>query len=175
MKDKGDRAEREALAYVKEHWSHLVRSNPMRMLGAGRRDDIGDLAVIDDVVIQVKAASPQTVVRQLRLAAAGAAAQRENADVAWGVGLVKHPRARYGSVRWVVATYQWPGHVEALECGSSSVTALAHARNELAGDRETRVAVVKGRGMPAMWISPIEAWMAAFERVGVRPGASTRP
>ncbi len=168
MKDRGDKTEREALAYLCDRWPHLMRSRPMRQLGAGRRDDIGDLAAIDDVVIQVKASSPKTIVRQLRLAAAGAGTQRENAGAQWGFGLVKHPRARRGSVRWVVSTYQWPGKAAALECGASTIKALAHARNELGGDRKSRVAVVAGRGMPPMWIGPLEAWMDAYEQSVLR-------
>ncbi|WP_277212346.1 hypothetical protein [Isoptericola croceus] len=163
-KIKGDQTEREALAWIATGWPHLLRPNAMRMLGAGRRDDIGDLSAIDDVVIQVKASNPRTLTAALRAAAHGAAAQRVNAAARFEMGLTKYPNARGGSVRWLATSLVWPGPVEAvLDAGAAVSKAVVFVRDEAGPARTDRVAVVHGRGLPVMYLAPAEAWMSAFE------------
>src|SRR6478735_12765266 len=53
-KRKGDRAEREAVAVLCELAPDLVVARPQRLLGAGRREDTGDLWVFPGVTVQVK-------------------------------------------------------------------------------------------------------------------------
>ena len=96
-KRRGDRAEREALAVVCRLAPDLVVARPQRLLGAGRREDTGDLWVLPGVTAQVKHRADPA--QAIRLAADGAAAQARRAGSEFAVGLVPIPRARVGAVR----------------------------------------------------------------------------
>ncbi|MCL6424390.1 hypothetical protein Bequi_13550 [Brachybacterium sp. JHP9] len=102
-KNKGDRAEREYLAYfAREHAEHM-RDDAMRHLGAGRRDDVGDVRLMHGVATQVKHyANPSTAILH---AVDGARRQRENARDSLGVGIVKIPRARAPRPVWLACAY----------------------------------------------------------------------
>lgn len=167
-KAKGDQAERDALAYLLDICDgdpHL-RLNPMRQLGAGRRDDIGDLAVLDDTVVQVKACNPRTLVRSVRSAAEGALAQQANALTPYAVGMTKFPGARTPTVRWIASTYQWPAELDpdagVREFGTAVASALVYVRDDTSpAPRTHRVARISGRGLPPMFVAPFEAWLDA--------------
>ena len=104
---RGDKAEREALAFLTALTPDLVVPCPQRILGLGRHLDTGDLDVYPDVAVQVKAFS--NVVAGARLAAVGAAAQAVNRGVPLSVGVVLRPRvARSRTDRWIIATTTWP-------------------------------------------------------------------
>jgi hypothetical protein len=78
-KRKGDRAERELAGLLADLTGYDVR----RALGAGRREDIGDLWGLPGAVIQV--ADWSDVLRAVREKPLAAELQRENAgvDLAW--------------------------------------------------------------------------------------------
>lgn len=108
-KDKGDRFERAFAKHVIESYPELIsEKKPMRHLGAGRKEDVGDMHLFSDTAMQVKAvAQPGSA---LRSAAAGAVIQAGHARAAFAVGVVPVFGARTGRVKWL-ATVQpdrWP-------------------------------------------------------------------
>lgn len=107
-KNKGDRAERAYLAHALAEYPQLVRDDAMRHLGAGRRDDVGDVRVFDGVSIQVKHWS--NVSSALIDAAVNARRQRLNARAPYGVGIVKVPHARPPKPVWLATSIvdEWP-------------------------------------------------------------------
>ncbi len=128
-KRKGDRAEREAVAAVCRLAPDLVVARPQRLLGAGRREDTGDLWVLPGVTVQVKHRADPA--HAIRLAADGAAVQARRAGAAFAVGLVPVPRARVGAVRWVACGASWPGPPpEGLAVFHSVTAALQHVRRD---------------------------------------------
>lgn len=105
QKQKGDKAERDAVADICALVPDLVRGKPERYLGAGRKDDVGDIRVLDDVAIQVKNfADPSTAVSE---AVKGSLRQREHKEKSEGwlvpfhLGMIQFPRARPGTVKWI--------------------------------------------------------------------------
>lgn len=85
---KGDRAEREVLALLRDHLGdHLVRA---RLEGT---NDHGDIVGLPSCVVQVK--NYADVARAMREGLEGAAAQKANADVLWGAAFVRRPGGRY--------------------------------------------------------------------------------
>lgn len=185
-KAKGDAAERECVAALAQLAPDLLCENPWRMLGAGRKDDIGDLRVMDGVTMQVKAY--KNVPTGCRLAAMGAEEQRLRARHAFGVGLVPVPRAlksRPDRVRWLASTLDWPDpYVGALSTtetfrAASFAKAIAWLTDK-DGDIsiEDRVVELVMEGKPTLWIGPVQAWLADFREsiasgpVGELPEAS---
>jgi hypothetical protein len=165
-KQKGDRAEREAVAILVAAAPLLVLPTARRKLGAGRKDDMGDLDVFDGVTIQVKALA--NLARGLRSAAVGAAEQAIRANNQFALGLTPIPRARASAVRWLAGTLTWPGNApDPDELAHFGITelAVAHARNEKIGvPRVRRIAVVERADMPDLYVAPVEAWIAEWER-----------
>ena len=168
-KRKGDRAEREAVAVLFRLAPDLVVTRPQRLLGAGRREDTGDLWVFPRVTVQVKYRSdPSTA---LRPAADGAAVQALRAGSQLAVGLVPLPGVRRPAVRWVACALAWPGGPPPDACGFRSVApALHHVRRDDGPvPRTDRVAVVERVGTAALFLAPVEAWIDAYRAAVTAP------
>jgi len=163
-KAKGDRGEREAVDALCLLAPDLVLPTARRKLGAGRKDDMGDLEVFFDVTIQVKTMADITAAA--RQAAMGAEVQSVRAGTRWALGMAPIPRARRSAVRWLAATTTWPGEpLDPDEVFLTGVTeqAVAHARKEGAGiPRERRISLVTRSGSTSFYLSPIEAWLASY-------------
>lgn len=161
QKTKGDRGEREAVLALTRLAGDRVVENPRRKLGAGRRDDMGDLDVLPGVTIQVKTMSDLS--RALRSAASGAMEQRERSGDDWALGMAPVPHARSKAVRWLAATEEWPGGEPDADCVAGFgmiAAAISHARREDIGvPRYRRLAVVRRLGQPALYVAPLEAWV----------------
>lgn len=180
-KNKGDRAEREAVEYLQQVAGDLVVPRAQRMLGAGRADDVGDLRVLPDVAVQVRNYKLDSLGAALRSAAVDAVAQAANGDMPHALGLVPYPRARAGSVRWLATWVRTPAGlpVEVHEFASVS-KAAAWVRDDQGPygyrvwPREQRVAHLGGRG-DHVFVAPAEAWLALYRQaaVSVRPPAAT--
>ena len=162
-KRKGDRVEREAVAALCRLAPDLVVARPQRLLGAGRREDTGDLWVLPGVTAQVKHRADPA--QAMRLAADGARAQARRAGCEFAVGLVPIPRARGGAVRWVACCTTWPGaRPEAIAVFRSVTGALQHVRRDdgAAPRREHRVTLVQRASTAPLFLAPLEAWLAAY-------------
>ena len=84
-KQKGDRAEREAAELLNDELGVLVR----RRLGAGRRDDMGDLELGDGFSCAVQVADWQDVVRALVAKVYDAVEQADRAGLDYGVAMLR--------------------------------------------------------------------------------------
>ena len=118
-KSKGDRAEREALEVICGLAPDLVVTRPQRLLGAGRREDTGDLWVLPGVTVQVKHRADPA--HAIRLAAVGAAVQASRAGCAFALGLVPIPgpgRRRSGG--WRAAHRGRDSRPRTLACSAAS-------------------------------------------------------
>lgn len=101
-KNKGDRFEWKAVRYIQSHeiGANLIDvTTPGRLLGAGRKDDGGDLHLFTDVAVQVKAY--KDLGSAVRESAYKAQDQAAYAEKPLGVGMVPIPRARAERVCWV--------------------------------------------------------------------------
>jgi hypothetical protein len=163
-KNKGDRAELEAVEVLKELAPDLVLIHARRKLGAGRRDDMGDLDVFDDVTVQVK--NLKNPVDALREAASGAQVQSDRAQTKWHVGMSPMPRARRDGIRWLCATTQWPtAPCDTLPMFGTTGKALEYIRRDSGSADifpEERLAVVERRGVAPLFISPVTVWVDAL-------------
>lgn len=179
-KQKGDRAEREAVEVLKLMAPNLCVEGAIRMLGAGRKDDVGDLRVFDDVAVQVRNYRVEALGLALRSSAVDATAQALNGRVRFALGMVPVPRARKGTVRWLASCERWPmplweggGLVEPCEFTQVS-KAVAWLRDDIGSvespalNREVRVARLSGRGTPVL-VGPVEAWLSAYALAVGRP------
>ncbi|GAA4923701.1 hypothetical protein [Nesterenkonia rhizosphaerae] len=104
QKAKGDRFEWKAIRFLQaQPGAELIDvATPGRLLGAGRKDDGGDLHLYTDVAVQVKAyANLGAAVRE---SAYTSQTQASYANKPLGVGMVPVPRAREGSVQWIFTT-----------------------------------------------------------------------
>jgi hypothetical protein len=90
-KRKGDRAELEVQALLRDHLGVPAR----RALGAGRKDDVGDIHGVPDTVIQV--ANYKDVTRAIREKLPVSVEQQERAGAMFGATFVRRPRGE-----WVV-------------------------------------------------------------------------
>lgn len=185
QKNKGDRAERDAIAYLTRRYPFLTSGRARRVLGAGRKDDEGDILVFDGVSIQVKAWD--AVGAALKAAAAGALTQRVNAGNKIGVGMVKVPRARGTTPKWLAVAYahEWPGEeadwplfrrrstmfrwlaLEKDEPGLSQATTAKERAKFLPPARaaiEERICMWVDGGQYFV-VAPIEAWVTAWAGV----------
>ena len=86
-KAKGDRNELESAAIL----SDLLGFKVQRKLGAGRKEDTGDLYGIPDTVVQV-AYWPSNVLGSIREKVRGAVQQQANAGATFGAAMIKLPR-----------------------------------------------------------------------------------
>lgn len=97
-KRKGDRGEREVQAILREELGVHAR----RALGAGRRDDVGDIAGVPETAVQV--VDWRDVARAVREKPEEAEEQRRRAGVAHAATFV---RLRGGVWRVVLTPEQW--------------------------------------------------------------------
>ncbi len=97
-KDKGDRAELEVQAMLRDHLGVPAR----RALGAGRKDDVGDIHGVPQTVVQV--ANRKDVAGTVRSKPLEAERQREHARVPFAVTFV---RLRGGEYRVVMTPEQF--------------------------------------------------------------------
>lgn len=100
-KSKGDRAELEAVRVLTEMLPDYALPKAKRMLGAGRKEDVGDLFVFPDVAVQVKNFKMASLGAAIHSAATGAEEQADNGDLDYALGMVKVPGAREGTVKWL--------------------------------------------------------------------------
>lgn len=173
-KAKGDGAEREVVGVLTELIPHLVMTNPRRLLGAGRREDEGDLYVLRDTTFQVRAY--KNVALGLRTAAADACVQQGFADTPMAVGLVPIPRSRKNldddhTVRWLAAAHDWPdpevsGRHTTEHFNSRSLRkALAWMTDKTNEVPRHLRCVVLERPEPEvpLIVGPIQAWLHDYE------------
>lgn len=176
-KSKGDRFELEAvkvLCALAETWSIPVVSNPQRMLGAGRAEDVGDVHVFGDVTIQVRAYAMSKLGLALLSSARDAVRQAANNPAAdFAVGLVPIPRTKTdGSVRWLAATYQWPTPLgDGLPVFKLVGRLVPWLRDDegphgyLPYPRVSRVGVFapgNAASSGPVLVAPVEAWLASY-------------
>jgi len=170
-KNKGDRYERDATAYLIDSAPDLVCERPMRMLGAGRKDDIGDIRVFDDVAIQVRALTDMG--KAARSSAHDSVVQASNGALPIALGMIPVQGARKEKVRWLacVAPGHWPGgaaqSVAEFALISKAVTWLTDDEGPYGyrqWDRTERVCSLASRGDQTI-IAPMEAWLAAYRAV----------
>jgi len=162
-KNKGDRGEREAVEVLKDLAPDLVLPNAMRKLGAGRKEDTGDLHVFEDVTIQVKCL--KHIGDALRQAATGALVQSERAGTRFHVGMAPVPNARRDGVRWICAATHWPStpHDE-LPSFTDVTKAVEYLRHDTscAIEPHSRVAVVERKGHDLLFVAPVTVWVDAL-------------
>jgi hypothetical protein len=105
-KRKGDRAELEAAGLIRDHLGYPAAC---RELGAGRRDDVGDIHGVPQFVIQV--ANWADVDAAARQKPRTAEQQRVNAREPFASTFVRWPRVRGGDLadawRVVLTVEQW--------------------------------------------------------------------
>ena len=165
-KAKGDRYELEATAHIVEVYPDLVVWNAQRMLGAGRKEDIGDLLVFPDVAVQVKAFAAKAMSAGLYSAAKGAEAQRNNARHPYALGLVLVPRARkVGAVRWAASVLTWPVEAE-HQVHSNSLSALEAVKS--AGPLSRLTAQVFRKNTAPIIIASLDTWVSAYRAASNR-------
>ncbi len=163
-KNKGDRAEREAVEVLKELAPDLVVANAMRKLGAGRKEDTGDLHVFEDVTIQVK--SFKNPVDALRQAADGALVQSRRAETRWHVGMAPLPRTRRNGIHWLCVTTDWPSApTVAFPNFGTTGKAIEYIRSDskfITVEPIDRLAVVARQGHEPLFVGPVNAWVDAL-------------
>lgn len=164
QKQKGDKAERDAVADITALVPDLVRAKPERYLGAGRKDDVGDVRVLDDVAIQVKHfKDPATAVAE---ASSGAAKQRghkelsEGFDVPFHLGMVRFPNARPGTVKWVAVGLDYPD-IDPEE--TPVIAPFYNVAIKLVRLNPTKVFFVPASGRsPGVYLTSLEHWLALY-------------
>lgn len=162
-KQKGDRGELEAVEVLKAVAADLVLPNAMRKLGAGRKEDTGDLHVFRDVTIQVKCL--KHLGEAIRAAAAGALVQSGRAGTRFHVGMSPVPNARRDGVRWICASTHWPSAPQDELPSFTDVTkAIDYIRRDASCGIEprARVAVVERKGYDLLFVGPVTAWVDAL-------------
>ena len=183
-KDKGDRGEREAVAallellpgVLGEHAGRLMEINPQRKLGAGRKEDTGDLWVLRDVAIQAK--NWADLFGAIRAAAIDAQIQAGHGLLPYAVGISKIENVRIGNVRWLASCLFWPVELEedCVAVFHNPASAVTHVRNDRIGvPRRRRVTRIEKTGKEVIWLAPIEAWIAAYAQAAVAPAVSPEP
>ena len=141
------------------------------MLGAGRREDVGDLHVLPDAAVQVKTWARTQLTRACREAADGAVAQARNGGAVFHLGLVPIPRAPKAdpaaTLRWLAVGYDWPGGLEVWEpvaTFGTTVAAITHLRTGYGGrvPLRLRMSRVQVRGRRPMLVAPVQAWLDCY-------------
>lgn len=141
---------------------------PQRMLGAGRKEDIGDVEIFTDVAIQVRCYQAAKLGIALRSAAFDARTQSANGNRRHYLGLVPYPGARTGSVRWIAAAVDWPTPTEPVAEFALVTKALAWVRTDaaphgfLAHPRRQRLGTLLGSGAGPVLFAPLEAWLESY-------------
>jgi hypothetical protein len=169
-KNKGDAGEREAVEMFQTLAPDLVMVNARRKLGAGRRDDMGDLDVFNDVAVQVKCYTD--IVRALRESVVGAHAQAQRSGTTWSIGLAPIPRARRDGIRWIVISYEWPSaptvHLPSFGSSSLAIDYFLNKSNVIAVPNRDRVALVERKDKLLVILSPVTAWLDAYRAAVAR-------
>lgn len=169
-KRKGDEGEREAVTFIVSAVPDLVNVHKaQRALGAGRKEDTGDLHIFTDTAIQVRRLKAADIGLAIRSSARDSVIQAGHGGVPHALGMAPIHNARLNSVRWLacVTPGHWPIPVEPVAEFSMVGKAVAWARDDLgptgytAWDRTSRVGLLAGPGHPAL-IAPMEAWLAAY-------------
>lgn len=169
QKQKGDEAEREAVAAIRDLAPDLVVWNAQRMLGAGRKEDVGDLLVFDDVAVQVKSFKAAYLSAAIYQAATGATVQAGHGRKRFALGLILVPRARkVGAVRFAAVVEKWPAPGEHAPF-SSAVAALDAVK--AAGPDSDFTARVVRKGQPEIVLSSLQNWVRVY-RVARESAAS---
>lgn len=154
-KDKGDRAEREAVEALVALSSGLqLTPLQMRALGAGRKEDTGDIHVFPDVAVQVKNYAASRLNAGIREAALGALRQAGNALVPYHLGMTVVPRARKDGMRWIASAVQWVAPVEPETCVTNPVAAL-----DLVKKSPLSLILVSRKGTEDILVSSLWRWM----------------
>lgn len=159
---KGAANEWKAVRYLQQTCPDLLVDNPRPKLGAGRKDDEGDLIAFSHASVQVKAYKDYT--RACRQAAAGAERQRINWGAPLGIGMVPVHNARQTTVNWLFASLEWPAVPTSQPLTTGLVaTAVTYLRDDKSGiARADRVALVRRAHDADMWLGTAEAWIAAY-------------
>lgn len=167
-KDKGDRYEREGVRYFIDLCPDLLVWNAQRFLGAGRKEDIGDLLIFPDAAVQVKAYAETRLSAGLYSAATGATIQAKRARHPFALGLVLVPRARLvGAVRWMASVEQWPVELGDHVVYSSSIAAFNAVK--AAGLNSDLIARVERKGVNPIIMSSLQTWVGAYRVATGRP------
>ena len=168
-KNKGDRYERAAHAYLREEFNHLLLSDSSRNLGAGRVADQGDLNVLVDTAVQCKAVSEMG--KAMRDAATSSVRQSIAANLPYGMGISPIQGARAGTVRFAISTVptHWPALGAEPVMRFSTVSMLIKWLRDdegpagyIAHPRENRLAVLEGRGCEPIYVATPECYFAAY-------------
>lgn len=173
QKNKGDRNERAAVVELIAKAPDLIVQDAQRKLGAGRREDQGDLKAFLDVAVQVRAVADLGTA--LRSAALDSVVQAGNAGVPLGLGMVPIPGARVISVRWLACCISWPSPVEpdraAVAVFGNPTDLIAHLRREDLGvPRHLRIGRLVRKNTASIYVAPIEAWLHTYR--GIRAAAT---
>jgi len=159
-KAKGDKHEREAVNAFLELCPDLCVWNAQRLLGAGRKEDVGDLLVIDDVAVQVKAFKRESLSAAIYDAANGAVVQAGHARKDFALGMAVVPRARKDKVRWACVVHTWPTDTQIHDTASSAVAAVDKV--VAAGiEAEYTVQVIRKGAAPVI-LSSLPTWVRAY-------------
>lgn len=164
QKQKGDRREREAVALCVRTLPDLVLPTASRELGAGRKNDTGDLAVFPDVCVQVK--GRDDIARALAIAVDAAVRQQANRGVDLHLGLVPIPHARAGA-RWLAVTRSWPVEIDAdalPTAGIPSRVIAAIRDKDSIVPLDARVHRILNTRVEPMIVASWEAWAVAYRQ-----------
>ena len=161
-KAKGDKAELDATQYFIDLCPDLVVERPKRMLGAGRKEDVGDLWVFPDVAIQVKAFKPASLSAALYDSARTSVDQAANGEKPFALGMVKMHNARPGTEKWLASVLEWPEEADTVPF-KAGTAAAEWARKHPAPDHA--IARVERGGSPAIFVAPMGTWVSAYRRV----------
>lgn len=160
-KAKGDRGEWDAVRYLVELCPDLLVPRPRPMLGAGRKDDVGDLQAFPDAAVQVKVYKPESISKALYDAARTSVNQAANAEKMFAVGMVKIHNARPGTERWLASVLDWPEEVEPVLFKAGTVAA-AWAHKHPAPLHA--IGRVERAGSPVIYVAPFGTWVNAYRR-----------
>ncbi len=161
-KNKGARYERQAVPFVLGLLPEFSVNVPGRKLGEGRMLDTGDLDVLPDTAIQVKAW--RDMVAAVWASAEGAQKQAKNGMLPCHVGMVWVVRSRSNQVQWLFTTTEWPVKLNEDNVFITGLPskAMAHVRNDDGPSRDARIALVRRAKTPDLYVSTGEAWAAAY-------------
>lgn len=160
-KNKGDRAEREAVDALVALSSGLqLTPLQMRALGAGRKEDTGDIHVFPDVAIQVKNYAAARLNAGIREAAVGALRQAGNGLLDYHLGMTVIPRARKDGLRWAASAVTWVAPVEPETTVANPTAAL-----ELVKKSPLSLIRVSRKGTEDILVSSLARWIDDYRTV----------
>lgn len=163
-KRRGDEAEREGVAVLRELAADLLVPGAGREFGAGRALDVGDLKVFPDVAVQVRRNSK--IRDAIRSAAADAVTQAGNRQVPLALGMVPITGASRTSVRWVAACLTWPVPIDPADVpivgNHTAAVAMIRCEDPAARPRHQRITLVRRRECPDVFVASLQAWLHAY-------------